>query len=295
MKPVLTLLLSVITFSTIGQNNTAVRLQWKVAHNEKLTYFTVMSDIDTASFEMDFGILGKAFSDSTKNGLEESKAFFKRLNDVQKNQDYVTTLTNKGKGVIDIVMTTKPKIPDDEMVFDTTDQKQAEVLKMLQEMSKGVMLRGSVYETGGIHSFWIKSAQKNLIAMFFELPGKPIRVGDTWPLEVNLIANDQNFDCDTSYKINEVMLTDLKIVDGDTIAVLKYTIIEFVNGSFSAPSFYANEEGGKATMMKFTLQGVAEFSINDGRWVSYDGIMSLVATGVMTANKKTKFSLMRSE
>lgn len=165
------------------------------------------------------------------------------------------------------------------------------VLKMMQSMTQGVMLRGSVYETGGIHSFWVKSAQKNLIALFFELPTKPVKVGDKWSLDINLITNDQNFDCDSSYKINEVTLADIKKINGETIAVLKYNIVEYVKGNFNTPSFFGSEGGQKETMMKFTHQGIAEFSVDKGRWINYDGIMSLEATGVMTANKKTKFTL----
>ena len=291
MKQKLTLLFAVITLTAFGQKSQTVDLKWKIEKNEKLNYLTVMSDIDTSSIEMDFGGLFKALSDSTDNGLKESKSFFKKFNDAFKNQDYVTSLSNKDNGVIDIVMTTRPKEPIKETGIDTTDSKEKEVLKMMQSMSQGVMLRGSVYETGGIHSFWVKSAQKNLIALFFELPTKPVKVGDKWSLDINLITNDQNFDCDSSYKINEVMLIDIKTIDGEKIAVLKYNIVEYVKGNFNTPAFFGSDGGQKETMMKFTHQGIAEFSVDKGRWVNYDGIMSLEATGVMTANKKTKFTL----
>lgn len=141
-----------------------------------------------------------------------------------------------------------------------------------------------------IHSFWVKSKQKNLIAMFFELPNKPVKVGDTWQIDVNLIANDQNFECDSAYKINMVTLTDIKKINGETIAVIKYEIEEFVDGSFNSPAFFGSG-GPTQTMMKFTHQAIAEFSIDKGRWISYDGIMGLVASGIMTSNTKKKFSL----
>ncbi len=160
-------------------------------------------------------------------------------------------------------------------------------------MSEGVMLRGSVYETGGIHSFWTKSNQKNLISIFFELPTKPVQAGDTWDLDINLISNDQNFECDSSYKINKVTMVDMKKIQGENIAVLKYDITEYVKGNFTTPSFGGNSGGQTETMMKFTYQAVAEFSIDRGRWISYDGIMTFAASGVMTANKKTKFTLIR--
>ncbi len=45
--------------------------------------------------------------------------------------------------------------------------------------------------------------------------------------------------------------------------------------------------------MKFTHRAIAEFSVDKGRWISYDGIMTLVASGVMKANQKTKFTLIK--
>ena len=287
MKKLLIIVFGLLTITTFGQT---VDLKWKIGEKEKLNYLTVMSDIDTSKVEMNFGDFFKTFSDSTRKGLSETKDLFKELNKAMQNVDYISTLTTKGNGIIDIVMTTRPREKNKEVANDTTDSKSNEFLKMIQSMNQGVMLRGSVYSTGGIHSFWVKSNQKNLISTFFELPTKPVKVGDTWKLDISLIANDQNFNCDSSYKINEVTLTDIKKDKGETIAVIKYNIVEYVNGTFISPSFMGG--GGKQkTMMKFTHQAIAEFSVDKGRWISYDGIMSLDATGVMTAKKKTKFTL----
>jgi hypothetical protein len=293
MKMRLTILLVVIATTAYGQRNQTVDLKWKIDKNEKLNYATVMSDIDTSSIEMDFGGLFKSLSDSTANGLKESKDFFNKFNDAFKNLDYITTLATEKKGVIDIVMTTRSKENTQETEIDSTDSKEAEMFKMMKSMNQGVMLRGSVYEKGDIHSFWVKSNQKNLIAIFFQLPTIPVKIGDKWSLDINLIENDQNFKCDSAYKINEVTLTDIKKVDGETVAVLKYNIVEYVNGDFNSPSFFGSQGSKKETMMKFSHQGIAEFSIDKGRWIIYDGIMSLEASGVMTANKKTKFTLIQ--
>lgn len=293
MRLILIIFLTFITTATFAQKNQTIDLKWKIGENEKLNYATVMRDIDTSSVEMDFSGLFKSLSDSSENGLKESKAFFKKLNDVFKNLDYVTTLSTEEDGVIDIVMTTRPKENLKEVKQNSTDSKEAEMLKMMQSMNQGVVLRGSVYETGGIHSFWVKSNQKNLIAIFFQLPTAPVKIGDKWPLDINLIANDENFECDSAYKINEVTLTDIKKVGGETVAVLKYNILEYVNGDFNTPSLFGSEGGNKETMMKFSHQGIAEFSVDKGRWITYDAILSLEASGVMTANKKTKFTLIK--
>jgi hypothetical protein len=293
MKLTLTFFYVVITFTVFGQNNQSVDLKWKIAKNEKLSYLTVMSDIDTNAIEMDFEGMYKSLSDTSENGYKESKNFFKKLNKVFENYDYVTTLTNSGNSVIDIILAIKPNETIQETDIDTSDNKEAEIMRMMQSMNQGILLRGSVYESGEIHSFWVKNDQKNLISLFFELPSKPVKVGDKWSLNINLISNDQNFECDSAFKINEVTLIEIKVVNGETIAVLKYNIIEYVKGNFNSPSFFGSEDGIKETMMKFSYQGISEFSIDKGYWISYDGIMSLDASGVMTANKQTKFTLIK--
>ena len=88
-------------------------------------------------------------------------------------------------------------------------------------------------------------------------------------------------------------LIDIKKVNNENIAVVKYNIVEYVKGVFYTPS-QSNNQGGKIeTTMKFTHQAIAEFSIEKGRWISYDGLMTLVSSGIMTANQKTKLTLMK--
>jgi hypothetical protein len=286
MRNLLTFTFGLFSITTFGQ---AINLKWKIGEKEKINYLTVMNDIDTSKFEVNFGDLFKSLTDSTGKKFTEAKDLFKKLNQSVQNIDLVSTLTNKGNGIIDIIMTARPKEKAKETSKDTTENKEEVMMKMMQSMNQGVMLRGSVYATGGIHSFWVKSNQKNLLSILFELPTKPVNIGDTWKLDINLIANDQNFNCDSAYKLNEVKLVDIKNNNGETIAVIKYNIVEYVNGTFNSPGFIGG--GDQKTMMKFTHQAIAEFSVDKGRWLSYDGIMSLDATGFMTAKKKTRFTL----
>ena len=113
-------------------------------------------------------------------------------------------------------------------------------------------------------------------------------------MDINLISNDQNFRCDSSYKLNKVTLIDIKKINDETIAFLKYDIIEYVKGIFNSPGFFTGGSKQVETMMRFSHQAVAEFSIDKGRWIAYDGIMDFKATGIMKADKKTEFSLVVS-
>jgi len=279
----------VIGTLSFSQTSDEVSLDWKINSDETLTYLTLMNEIDTSEMEFNFSNLFKKFADSSEDNSSKVKDLLKQLNDSFKNIDLISELTNNGNGTIELIMKTRPQ----EEGIDKTDSKDDEVsemIKKMQSMNRGIMLRGSIYETGGIHSFWVKSNQKNLIALFFELPTKPVKVGDSWELDVDLIANDQNFECDSAYKLNKVTLIDLKKTQGETIAVLKYEIEEFVVGSFNA-SFSMENDPSTPTMMKFKHQAIAEFSVEKGRWISYDGIMGLEATGFMSANIKKSFAL----
>lgn len=291
MKIRLVILLAIIATSGFGQTNQTVDLRWKIGGDEKLSYATEMRSLDTSS--IDFSGLIKLLSDSTSRAFTEGKAFLNKISSSMREMAYVTSLSTSKNGIVDIIMTSRPQDhpPLDES--DSLKDTYSELLKKMQAMSTGIMLRGSVYESGSIHSFWVKNRQKNLIAILFELPSTPVQIGDKWSLETNLIANDHNFECDSSFKINEVTLADIKEVNGETIAVLKYNISEYVQGNFGLSSFI----GGSSnyTIMNFSYQGIAEFSIDSGKWITYDGILSLDASGAMNANTRTKFTLIEEQ
>ena len=288
MHQKLILLFTIITTTAFGQTNQTVDLKWKISEKENLKYLTVMSD-----FSIDKETNDSINSDleSFNNGLNGSKDFFENINKALEDYNFISTLTSNNRGIVDIVMHMKPKEISKEFFIDSSTSKVEEFQNLIKLMSQNVMLRGSVYETGGIHSFWVKSSQKNLIALLFELPSKPVKVGDKWSLDIQFITNDQNFKCDTSFKINEVTLLEIKKDDSSTVAVLNYNIMEYVKGNFNTPSFFEGEIKEKETMMKFTHKGIAEFSINKGRWIYYDGLMSVETTGIISTNKKTKLTL----
>ncbi|MFA0961124.1 hypothetical protein AB9P05_04930 [Roseivirga sp. BDSF3-8] len=230
MRSCLTLLFVFVISVAIGQQSQTIDLRWKIDNNDTLTYGTVMKDIEPSSVEMDFGGLLRSLSDSTSKGIDNSKPLFRELNERIRNLDYVTTLTANEEGVVDILMSAQPTSTTDE-----TDSKAGKTAKGSKSIGQGVVLRGSVYESGGVHSFWLKSQQKNMVALLFELPAGPVKVGDKWPLDVSLISNDQNFACDSAYRVNEVTLTEIKEVEGETVAVLKYNVVEYVDGDFILP------------------------------------------------------------
>lgn len=281
-----TLILGLLTnYSSFAQQTDEIFLKWKLDTNEILSYKTVLEQINSSDFEIDFGNFFNSLNDdNSKKAIEESKKFFKNLNEPFKNTKLTTVLSEEKDGIIEIKLIAKTE----ESNSDLEDNSKL-LQKMLQQNS-GVMLRGSVTENGAIHSFWLKTEQKNLIALLFELPNRTIKVGDIWNIDVNLIANDQNFICKEASKSNIVKLIDLKELKNETIAVIKYDIEEYVSGDYNMPSF-SGESEVKKTTMKYNYQGIGEFSIDKGRWISYDAIFSLKQTGLINSDSKQKFSL----
>lgn len=282
MKKFIILILASITSSVlVAQSTEKVNINWKIQDDETIVYKTLMNEIDTSNIEFNFGGIFDVLGDSIPF---DSKSMFNKIQESFKNIDLITTLTSKGDAVkIEMKTVDQEKVKKKKKKNDD----EIDIQNLLSSLNDGVMLRGSVYKSGGIESFWVKSNQKNLISIFFELPKGEVKIGETWQLDVNFIGNDQNFDCDSSFHKNEVTLIDVRIIEGDTIAVLKYDIQEYVEGGFKSP--FSDEP--TITKMLMTHEAIGEFSITKGRWNEYNGIMKLIASGIMTSNTVKSFSL----
>jgi len=269
-----------------GQTGDTVFMKWKLKPGEVIKYKTLMDEKDSANY-VNFSIpsaIDKVFGDSSRSDSTNKMMadFFKQATKAQEHIVYMTTLTEAKKDLINIEMLTVDNGAKDTAKDAGTDtSKFTDMVKnmkaMMLKMQGGVALRGSIHEDGTIASFYTRGDQRNLLAGFFELPGKPVRVGDSWPIDIHYVSMDQNFKCDSSFHRNNVTVSRIDKKNGDEIVTLLYDIDEFVAGDFTAPF----GGGPIKTTMKMTYKVVAEFSIVKGRWLSYNGMMTLVSTGIM--------------
>jgi hypothetical protein len=289
MKQLNILIALLFSSALMAQSNDAVTLKWKLKPNEVLTYKTALDEIDTANFKsttFNFGSFIKTLKDSSSD--KKVDEMVKEFNKEFKNTTMISMLTERKKGIIDIALRLDKKEPDADSTRDSvTIMAAKEMLKYFQSLSKGVALRGAVNENGTVQSFYLKNDQRNLIALFYELPDKPIKTGDSWSLDIHFLSMDQNFVCDTSSRKNQVKLIGIKKEGTETIAVMKYDIEEYVAGDDSSPM----SDKSVKTMMKMTYNGIAEFSVDEGRWKSYNGIMSLTSSGIMDSHTTKRVSL----
>jgi hypothetical protein len=281
-------LISLVTLAALvlsAQSNDKIVMKWKLKPGEVLTYKTALDQIDTADYKsttFNFGSFIKSLSDSSGNAEKKASELIDEFNKEFKNTKLISVMTEQRKGIIDIAMTLDKK---------DTARDTSEISEYFKSMLTGVQLRGAVDEDGNLQSFYVKNDQRNLVALFFQLPGKPVKTGDVWSLDVHFISMDQNFKCDTSYRKNRVKLLEIKKEGNETIAVLNYDIEEFVSGDFSSHISMMGGDKPVKTMMRMTFYGMAEFSVDKGRWKSYNGIMSLKSSGVMDNNTTKRVSL----
>ncbi|WP_204346650.1 hypothetical protein [Psychroserpens algicola] len=266
-----------IAFSVNAQQKEIVDLKWKIS--DTLTYKTVMKDIMVPQEE--------SKSEKQTDTLFGGKAndFFKKMQEQTANLKYETKLYPDKNGNIDIAMFLKA---------DKTDTTET-LFSGMAKMNGNVVLRGKVSTEGELLSFYYKSSQTNLIAILFELPKEPIKVGDEWSLKVDLISMDQNFVADTLYRKNKVRLEKIIEQNGDKIAVIKYDIEEYVSGDFGngLMTMFAGESD-KETYMKISHKATGLFSLNKGFWFEYDGIMEVdtnLSMMGMGGKKRTEFKL----
>jgi len=278
------LLISILIFTSFsGCAQNQVFLKWKLAPAETITYKTIMKETDTANnIGLSFNGLGKMMGDSNAN---QFKNILGKLNNLSQGGNLITTLKESRRNIIDIEM----KLVSDKHKAANDTSAGSEFRSLINQMSAGIMLRGAIHEDGTIESFYTADSQKNLIANFFELPGKPVKVGDSWPLDIHFISTDQYFKCDSSFKRNKVTVVSITNKDGDTDVVLNYDILEFVHGNEDVPLFGNHPI---ETSMKFGFKGVAVFSIEKGRWISFDGVLSESSSGMMSSRSAKKCSLL---
>lgn len=232
-------------------------------------------------------ILEKSKEQTENDSISKKMSgMFKAMQEQLSDLKYETKLFPDKNGNVDIAMMMKKD------KADTTET----LFSGMAKMNGNIVLRGKVSPEGELLSFYYKEAQKNLISILFELPTKPVAIGDEWDLKVSMVSMDQNFKADSLFKKNAVRLKDIKIKNGNKIAVIEYDIREYVSGDFGngLMTMFSKEKADKKTFMKMSHKATAEFDLKKGYWISYDGIMEVetnFSIWGMVGNKRTEFKL----
>lgn len=294
LRPFFTFTLIIMNLSAFSQSaDSSFFLRWKLQPGMVLSYKTEMKIIKDTSSDMSkyFDRVFKNFDLAKRDTVDKQRDVNSFMTQMRRQMDespsYITTLTRKGPVInveIDIEGNDSSRIK-----FDTSALKRNFFRSAMFMLSGGVMLRGTINEDGSLNSFYVNNEQRNLLGLFFDLPGKPVKVGDSWSLDVHLISETQNFICDSSSRKNSVKVTGIEYKNGQHIVTVKYDIREYASG-FSKTPFAGNPL--KETHID-SYQGIARFSIEKGFWIYYDCQLSTDVSGEIMAQKITKYTLSR--
>ena len=252
---------------TWGDEGKGTVLRWKVPEGQALGFRTDISPVDPKKEEGVQPDVNRMIEDFLgKDGAEKTP-----MPDMKGRGAMSTILKAAGGGNIAIQMVLgKLEMPE-------VDPKQAEeIKKKFAAMEGTVQLRAQMDAAGQVTSFYLANGQKNLVAMLFELPVKPVRPGDEWSIHVNLVTMGGAFVCEKMSHVNRVKLVSLeKTADGDILAVMDYCIVEGAKGHLPIMG-----EGEKKPFgMIGAFVGRGEFLVNKGTWKRLNGRMRIKSVG----------------
>jgi hypothetical protein len=264
MKPnyIFTIISVFICSCLSAQNKTGlIDLQWKLTPGDTLRYKTVMEANTTPQDTTD--ILAK---------------FVKIVSSIDSPTAYTTdlVLNSKNHNLINITLYKGNIYKGSTSIF-----------------SDKLVARGCITTKGTIAANYYQTDKTNSIAMLFELPGRPVKVGETWPVHVKLIEMEQKFVADATADINKAYVEAVAQVNGNDIATIRYEIASYVSGNnISSLEDMMGVQGNNTMFLSISHAGRARFNITTGRLESYEGITTTESDGsFMDEKSQTVFRL----
>lgn len=262
-------------------------LNWKIEENQPIAYNTAMEVSDCCT-EVDYDrIFNFGQFDEGEDTTPHFEEMFEDLQNNQPSYSIVSILEKKPDGNISVKMV----LDNVEMPEQETEASMGQwYAQMLQGMEGSVQMQGDITPEGEIASPYVAQQQKNLLALFFELPVGAVKVGDTWQIDLTCITlNSAQFKIDNSDQVNQVTLREItETSEGEPVAILDYLIAESVEGEQTIP-FFSNEP--VPTTMKCSFVGRGEFLIEQGKWQAFSAENTVETTGVVTSNVTQQLAL----
>jgi hypothetical protein len=241
-----------------GQNSIDLTLKFK--GQSPTVYKVTMSPENIDSVKISFPLFDNLSKDSSGKKNSQTNDMFRSILEKQKATDKYFVI----------------KIINDNKYF----------LLLTDTFPARYLTPGSVnYSTfidnkGNSLTFYLPNALKKMTHTFFRLPENKVKVGDSWKLDIDMTEIDNNATCDSSFKKDNVTVSDISIKNGDTLVTINYDFEEYFAGSFM-------------TQIKSDLKfyGKAVFSVDRGEWVSYDCIKESNMTGIVNSKSKEIYKL----
>ncbi|NVJ25614.1 MULTISPECIES: hypothetical protein [Myxococcus] len=166
--------------------------------------------------------------------------------------------------------------------------KDARRAKALVPPVAGTVLAHSSLMDLGIITRHLPQEQHNLVALLFELPARPVAVGDTWALSMDLIG-EMGFEWHGEReRFDQARLTALeRDAAGRTVAIIDFTLT-IRDAGYYEPLLSRRRFPASDTA---SYVGRGEFLVEEGRWKRLSGEISIQAKGVVRMDSAYRFVL----
>ena len=247
-----------ISFAFLACQKEKYQLKWKVPSGEVLIYSIKMETIDSLSSVSDESLqelvelVAKMYGDSVEVAVNTDDLYQGLIRQLNLLSYFSIIRQSSGE--------------DLKVDFITRQTKQYGPIKykgIFTKFIKKAFFKGSLKSSGALVSDAGEEAWDPKINILFQLPSKPVAIGESWPL--NVVPEWQKTSKDQKDSvINKVTLTDIVVEGADSIAVLNYEL-------------QSPDKSGRT--LGFT--GEARFNMNAGKWISYTGRLSRKTSGML--------------
>jgi hypothetical protein len=243
-------------------------LKWKIPQGEVLIYSIKMETIDSLSsvtednMKVLVDMVARMYGDSLDLTVTENDLYHglvKQLNMLS----YFAIIRQAPNQEIKIDFITK----------QVKEYEQIKYLDIFNKFIRKAFFKGSLTTNGRLIHESGAPVFDPKINILFELPEKPVSVGDSWSLNIRPPDHAINKAQLDSIK-NQVTFSDMIIENDDSIAILDY-------------SLQSPDKAGNA--IRFT--GKVKFSITQGKWLDYTGVLSQKTSGLLPMNHVQKIKL----
>lgn len=276
MKSLFNLVLVILLSSCYAKTN-QIELVWKIQPGEEVKYLSIASEIEPLDqFKLD--------------GLE-----------VLKNSDLQEKVNNKLKSYEAPAPTLEALLIGSENGFNArfvaikpdfntapTSEEEKAKRAFLEDRAGTVELLADLDSKGKLQSFYLAQKQKNILALFFQLPDTKLEKGAQWKLPVTFIQIGQGFVPLEAVRDQRAELLDVsKNQHGESIAEVSYVMAEKVSGQFEYTS--SDQVVPVSSSNSYFANGL--FNVDKGRWESLKVISYVKGSGLSVNENMMVFML----
>jgi hypothetical protein len=257
-KTFISLSFLLIGLLTVGQNSINLTLKFK--GQAQTVYKVTMNSDNIDSFNIDFPRMGDTTNDSFNKMNKQANDAMKSMLRMQNSIDKYFVIK---------------EVSNNKYFLACTDT------FPIRNIRPGSRNYSTFIDNKGNNlTFYLPNGLKTLTHIFFGLPQGKVKVGDTWKLGVDMTEMDNNAICDSSFKKDNVSVTDISLKNGDTLVTIDYDFEEYFQGVFITQIISDLKYYGKAV-----------FSVNRGLGVSYECKKEATMTGIGNTKSKETYKL----